>query len=228
MKGMILAAGRGTRLQSITKHIPKPLIVVHGKPLIEHRIESLRQAGITEIVINVHYLGELIKNHLGDGERLGVKIQYSTEEQLLDIAGGIYHALPLLGDAPFIVTSADILTDFPLETLALPQNSLAHLVLVTNPNYHVQGDFGLMGNRIIAPQKSPSPFKGKRVPNYTFANIALYHPHFFSSCKAGQPAPILPLFQQHFWRNRLTGQLYEGQWHNINTAVELSALSVQV
>ena len=114
MKAMLLAAGLGKRLRPITNTTPKPMLEVAGKPLIEHHLERLRKAGIEEVIINVHHLGEQIQEKLGDGTRLGVKIQYSVEAQLLETGGGIKKALPMLGDSPFLVASADTYLDFDL------------------------------------------------------------------------------------------------------------------
>ena len=105
MKAMILAAGRGERLRPLTDHIPKPLLPVAGKPLIEYHIERLVDAGINELVINHAHLGGMIEARLGDGARWGVKIQYSPEKQALETGGGIFNALTLLGAAPFLVVN---------------------------------------------------------------------------------------------------------------------------
>ena len=107
MKAMILAAGRGERLMPLTAHVPKPLLLVHGVPLIQHRIMALEKAGITDLVINLHYLGKQIQDYLGDGSQLGVSIEYVLEENLLETAGGILNALPLLGPEPFLVVPSD-------------------------------------------------------------------------------------------------------------------------
>src|SRR4051794_40100208 len=101
MKAMILAAGRGARLGALSERIPKPLLPVVGKPLIVHHLIALAKAGICEVVINVSHLGHLIQETLGDGSDYGVHIQYSVEPQALETGGGIYQALPLLGNDPF-------------------------------------------------------------------------------------------------------------------------------
>ncbi|MEW8561122.1 MAG: sugar phosphate nucleotidyltransferase, partial [Candidatus Thiodiazotropha sp.] len=103
MKAMILAAGRGERMRPITDKLPKPLLPVAGKPLIVHHIERLAQAGFRELVINHAHLGEMIESALGDGNTWGVEIRYSAERVALETGGGIDHALPLLGEAPFLV-----------------------------------------------------------------------------------------------------------------------------
>ena len=117
MKAMILAAGRGERLRPLTEHTPKPLVRVGGTPLIAHQLRWLASAGITEIVVNLHHLGEQIASFCGDGQQFGVAIQYSREEELLETAGGILNALPLLGDEPFVVLNGDVYTDFPFARL---------------------------------------------------------------------------------------------------------------
>ena len=115
---MILAAGRGERLRPLTDTTPKPLLQVKGQPLIVHHLRRLCAAGFTEVVINVSWLGDSIKDHLGDGSEHGMRIRYSDESQgVLDTGGGIFKALPLLGEQPFLVVNGDIYTDFPFASL---------------------------------------------------------------------------------------------------------------
>ena len=115
MKAMILAAGLGSRLQPLTKTVPKPMLLLRGKPLLQWHIERLVSAGIREVVVNTSWLGEQIQNYFGTGEDFGITITWSSEVEPLETGGGIYKALHLLGDDPFILMSADIWTDFPLE-----------------------------------------------------------------------------------------------------------------
>ena len=160
MKAMILAAGRGQRMRPLTDARPKPLLEAGGKPLIQHHIERLAAAGVRDLVINLAWKGAMIAETLGDGSRFGVKIAYSDEgDAALETGGGIFKALPLLGDAPFLIVNGDVWTDYPFGPLlkrfrgsALGQSGsdLAHLVLVTNPSQHPQGDFGLSAGRVTA------------------------------------------------------------------------------
>ena len=114
MKAMILAAGRGVRLRPITDETPKPLVRVGEHPLIVYHLMALAQAQINQVVINVSYQADRIMDALGDGSQFGVTINYSVEHpDDLGTGGGIAHALPLLGDSPFIVLNADIWTDYP-------------------------------------------------------------------------------------------------------------------
>ena len=120
MKAMILAAGRGERLKPLTDQTPKPMLEVGGKPLIAHQIAWLSAAGINEIVINLHHLGDQIESFCGDGTQFGVSIRYSREAVLLETAGGIVNALPLLGERPFVLLNGDVFTDFPFGQLPWP------------------------------------------------------------------------------------------------------------
>src|SRR4051812_45843567 len=123
-KAMILAAGRGERLRPLTDKIPKPLIPIAGKPLIVYHLEALASAGIKDIVINLAYQAKKIQSQLGSGEAFGINIHYSIEpeEGGLETGGGIFNALPLLGDKPFIVISSDLWTDYPFTQLIRPLN----------------------------------------------------------------------------------------------------------
>jgi len=209
MRAIILAAGKGTRLRPITNHTPKPLVRVKDRPLIEHQIIKLKNAGVDTIVVNLHYLGEQIKQHLL-AKPWGVNLLFSEEDMLLNTGGGIVHALPLLGQEPFLVVSGDVFTDYPYDQLTLQDNALAHLVFVPNPNFHHQGDFGL--------DKGTVYLDGKE--RVTYANIGLYHPDFFKSAPKG-PFPLLTLLKAHIDAKKVTGELYLGPWHNIGTETEL-------
>jgi MurNAc alpha-1-phosphate uridylyltransferase len=165
MQALILAAGRGERLMPLTKNTPKPLIKVQGKALIEHTINWLQLAGINDIIINTSYLAEQITQHLKRKNNLKAQLKFSFEPVPLETAGGIINALQYLNNKPFVVINADVFCNYDLTQLHLPQNSLAHLVLVNNPTHHLTGDFGLDKHRIIL----------KSTP-YTFAGIGLYHP----------------------------------------------------
>ena len=149
MKAMILAAGRGERMRPLTDETPKPLLRIGGQTLIERHVNALAAAGIRELVINHAHLGEQLVQALGDGAACGVDIQWSAEPAgALETGGGIFNALPLLGDAPFVVVNADIWTDFPFSELPEEPDGLAHLVLVDNPAHHPEGDFVLSSDRV--------------------------------------------------------------------------------
>lgn len=216
MKAMILAAGKGQRMRPLTDVTPKPLLIVNGQPLIVYHLQSLAKIGIKEVMINTHYLGEQIIQKIGNGERFGLKIEYSIEEQLLDTGGGIYKALQFLGPEPFLVVSADIHTDFPLHTLPPYPNSLAHLVMVDNPYYLPDGDFSL--DKGIVKSKAPG------MATFTYGNIGIYRPEFFAHAPQGA-FPLGQLLRQHIADGLITGQYYSGSWHNIGTPADLELVN---
>ena len=150
MKAMILAAGRGERMRPLTDHTPKPLLKVGSEPLIGWHIRRLKNAGFTEIVINHAWLGEQIEATLGNGAQYGVNIAYSPESTGgLETAGGIATALPLLGDAPFLVINGDVFADIDFyaarqaASSLQTSNLLAHIWLVPNPPHNPEGDFSI-------------------------------------------------------------------------------------
>ena len=149
MYAMILAAGRGERLRPLTDSTPKPLLKAGPRMLIEHHLYALSAAGFSDVVINIGHLGQQIIERLGDGSRYQLAIHYSDERNaVLETGGGIVKALPLLKSDPFLVINGDIWTDIDLSSLADNFTSLAHLVLVKNPQHHLQGDFTLQGERV--------------------------------------------------------------------------------
>lgn len=219
MKAMILAAGRGERMRPLTDLLPKPLLAVAGKPLIQYHLEALAAAGLHDIVINHAWLGHLLPQHLGTGEQFGVNISYSDEgAEGLETAGGIRKALPLLGDAPFVVVNGDVFSDYPYQQLAgkLAADSMAHLVLVPNPAQHPAGDFGISatGYALAAAQQC-----------FTFSGIAVYRPEFFRSVPAGKQK-LAPYLRQAMQQGKVTAELYQGVWHDIGTVQRLSELSL--
>jgi MurNAc alpha-1-phosphate uridylyltransferase len=219
MRAMILAAGRGERMRPLTDTRPKPLLEVGGKPLVQYHLEALARAGIKDVVINLAWQGELIRRSLGDGERFGLRICYSEEPQgALETGGGILAALPLLGPGPFLAISADVWTDFPLLSLArrLASGDVAHFVLVPNPDFRAQGDFGLDGGRLL-----------DRAPRYTYANIGVLCAEFFADRQPGR-FPLAPLMFEWIRRGRVSGELYRGRWHNVGTPMQLTQLDAQL
>lgn len=216
MKAMILAAGHGVRMRPLTDHTPKPLLEAGGKPLIVWHIEKLAQAGFREIVINIAWLGWMIPEALGDGARWGVQLHYSDEqaEGALETAGGIIKALPLLGDAPFLIVNGDVWCDYPCLPQAPPDGFLAHLVMVPNPVQHPEGDFSLQDGRVA--------LNGE--PRYTYSGISCYHPAFFAGTGPGK-RPMLPLWQAAIARGQVSGELYRGTWMDIGTPERLAQLS---
>jgi len=218
MKAMILAAGLGTRLLPVTETCPKPLIEVAGKPLLEHQLAWLRRAGITEVVINLHYLGEMIEAHIGDGSRFGTQVTYSREEALLDSGGGIAKALPLLGNAPFIWMLGDIWCPDMSFPITMPRTSLAHLILCHMQGRRDYGDFDLVQGKL---------FRNARRP-YIFTGVALLHPALFDGCPQVPFSMTRDLLFHRLGGNEITGDVFNGDWADIGSLESLSALKARV
>ena len=213
MRAMILAAGKGERMRPLTLHTPKPLIEVAGVPLIEYHLRALARAGIEHVVINHAWLGEKIEAHLGDGERFSLNITYSRESQPLETGCGIFRALPLLGDAPFIVVNGDIFTDYDFVNVPQTLDGLAHLVLVDNPEHHPEGDFSLQQERVVSPGATNT---------LTYSGIALLHPQLFTDCFNGA-FKLAPLLREAMAQGRLSGEHFAGRWIDVGTAERLAA-----
>lgn len=212
---MILAAGRGERMGDLTRATPKPLLTVGGHYLIEYAIANFARAGIKDIVINVSFCADQIQKILGDGSRYGAKFTYSIEQERLETGGGILRALPFLGDAPFLVMSSDIITNYPLADLPDQPNALAHLVMVDNPSFHPSGDFGLQNG-----------FANLDVqPTFTFGNIGIYRPELFKACDLSY-FPLKKLLFPAIRNGQITAEKYSGLWFNIGTKKDLEEARV--
>ena len=215
MKAMILAAGRGERMRPLTDTTPKPLLTVCGKPLIVHHIEALAAAGFHELVINHAWLGDQIEAALGDGANFGVRIQYSPEvPEALETGGGIFQALPLLGDGPFIVVNGDVMCDLDYQSLPPEPQGLAHLVLVPNPEHHPQGDFALE-NQLV---RAAGPVK------FTFSGIGVYRPQLFTHCKPGK-FQLAPILRRAMEEDQISGEIHKGLWMDVGTPERLLELN---
>jgi MurNAc alpha-1-phosphate uridylyltransferase len=220
---MILAAGVGERMRPLTDHTPKPLLQVGGKPLIEHHITRLAQAGFRELVINVSHLARQIIDHCGDGRRWSITIRYSLEKEPLETAGGIQLALPMLGRQPFLVVNGDIWIDYDFSRLRryrpAPEES-AHLVLVTNPPQHPQGDFLLDSAGWVRERAAGET-------GLTYAGVGIYTPGFFSAMTPGK-MPLRPLLDEAIRQSRLTGEYHPGNWEDVGTPQRLRELDEAV
>lgn len=215
MNAMILAAGRGERLRPLTDDIPKALVEIRGRSLLERHLASIRNAGVETVVINLGWLGAEIVSRVGSGARYGLQVIYSQEgDNILETGGGIHKALPLLGSKPFLVVNADVYTDMPVPRIELADEVLAHLVMVPTPDYRAHGDFDLREGLI----------RNSDAAKLTFSGIAIYRPEFFNGCEAGR-FPLAPMLREAADAGQVSGELYEGLWADVGTQARLDALN---
>lgn len=211
---MILAAGRGSRLAPLTDDIPKPLLEIHGQPLIAHQLRWLKRAGIERVVINLFHLGADIRRELGDGSQFGLTINYSIEPRLLETGGGIAHARKLLGEEPFILLNGDIWTDFDFAGLprALPPHLTAHLVTTPTPPNRSTGDFEYAHHRLWRPSSETRR-------RFVYCGIGVWRASAVGT-RTGSFSLRDVLFEAAR-QGRLAGQHFNGVWRDIGTLDEL-------
>ena len=216
MRAMILAAGLGSRMRPLTDTLPKPLLEVRGKPLIVWHLEKLARNGFRDVVINIAHLGYKLPEYLGDGSKYGLNILYSDEQEsgALESAGGIKKALPLLGDAPFLVLNGDIYSEYEFDNSFELQGKKAHLILVKNPEHNPKGDFGLRDSLVLNSDEKM----------HTFSGIAYYDPSFFDGV-ALQKSPLAPFLREAITKNDISGEVFKNMWHDIGTPQRLKEIN---
>ena len=213
-----MAAGRGERMRPITDTLPKPLVAVAGKPLIGYHLERLAAAGVREVVINLSWLGDLIRSTLRDGADYGLSISYSEEGPVpLETGGGIFKALPLLGPGPFLIVNGDTWSDIDYGHLALEDDAHGSIVLVPNPTHNKRGDFGLEGDVVV----------DREVDRFTYSGVGVYRPEFFDGCSPGR-FPMLPLMKRAISSRLLRGELHRGEWCDVGTPERLATLDADI
>ena len=214
MKAMVLAAGRGERMRPLTDATAKPLLQAGGRALIDYHLHALAAAGVTEVVVNLSWQADRIREHVGNGARFSLAVRYSDEGPVpLETGGGIRQVLDWLGPGPFLVVNADIWTDYPLGSLTLPAGSLAHLVLAPNPAHHPAGDFAL----------DPAGGVVADGPRLTYTGLGALHPQLFEGREAGR-FPLKPLLDRAQQLGRLSGETWAGRWFDVGTPARLATL----
>ena len=223
-QAMILAAGKGTRLQPLTLETPKPLVEVGGQALIVWHIKALQAAGITDITINASWLANKLMDTLGDGAQYGVKIHWSVEEdEPLETAGGIFRALQTgkLQDAPFILVNSDVWSTYDfaqLQDYTLGPDQLAHLLLIDNPKHNDSGDFAL-NNGLASEQAIAGADK------YTLAGISVMSPRLLDGLVSGQSAALAPLLKQAMIKFQITAEVITDNWIDVGTKQRLEQVN---
>ncbi|MGI4777711.1 MAG: nucleotidyltransferase family protein, partial [Janthinobacterium lividum] len=231
---MLLAAGRGERMRPLTDSLPKPLLEVRGKPLMQWPMEALAAGGVDALVVNTAWLGERVVERFGtradvgtDGVSKPMRIAYSHEGRdfgrALETAGGIVRALPLLDDIFWVMAGDVFIPDFRFTETAVRRfassGKLAHLWLVPNPAHNPHGDFGLSDDGLAHDEASAGQAR------WTFSTIALYRTAFFApphcDIERGNPqgvaAPLAPLLRAAMKKAQVSAERYPGSWTDVGT-----------
>ncbi len=234
MKALIFAAGKGERMRPLTERTPKPLLIAGGKPLIAWHLEKLAALGVRDVVVNTAWLAEQFPATLGDGSHWGLRLHYSCEgAEPLETGGGMLHALPLLGDKPFLAINGDIWTDYDFASLPSEPAGLAHLVMVANPAHNAHGDFGLDADGRLDPY--PDSPSSNALHALTFAGIGVYRFELLSGWRAvigdkagaNETPPrfgLTPLLRAAMARKQVAGEPWQGAWTDVGTPERLAQL----
>jgi NDP-sugar pyrophosphorylase family protein len=225
---MVLAAGRGTRLAPLTNTTPKPLVPVAGRPLLEHILSLLRAGGIEDVVVNLHHLGHVIEQHLGDGSRFGLRIRYSWEDPILDTGGGIKRAEPLLAGEPFVVINGDSLLEIQLREVIdfhRARGGVATMVVRHDPQAAEYGLIELDSNdrvrRLVGlpPGEVTDPLRG-----FMFPGLHVFEPAIFDWMEADVPYSIVRVTYPKLLAAGLSvyGYITGARWVTIDTPAALA------
>ena len=208
MKAMILAAGYGKRMMPLTENLPKPLLKIGNESLIERNINALLAAGFNDIIINVSYLGSMIKKHVLEVFP-NANISFSEEEIPLGTGGGVLNAIEMLGKDPFLLINADIYHQINLKDIRQDVD-IAHLVGVENPDHNVDGDFSLDSGLVSI---------NNNVNEFTWSGISVINPKIFDGLNI-EDAPFdiwKSILIEYVKKNKVTGELSKSTWVDTGT-----------
>jgi len=222
MRGMILAAGLGTRMQPLTNRLPKPLLPVAGYPIIAYPLGLLKSAGITDVVVNIHHFAHLIEERLSGSAEVGMNITFSHEEALLETGGGIARVADLMGDETFVVVNADIICDIDLRKVIEDHhryNAIATMVLRKNPDPSVipivEWD---SSSRHVVDVRSELGTKSPSSLPMMFTGIHIFGPDVFDYLMPMRESVIDGFYLPAIRENRhVHGYVFDGYWEDIGT-----------
>lgn len=216
-RAFILAGGQGVQLRPLTYELPPPMIPFHGKPLMEHTIELLKQHGITEVIVGIGYLGNKIKDHFKDGSQFGVNIRYTEEEKPLGTAGAIAHAQQLLEEEAFLVIHGDIIIDIDLNhftTFAQEEDRVGVMALTSAQSPASYGVVTLKGNQVVAFNEKPTT---KPLPSHLVsAGLYVFKSSIFAYLE-DETSLEKDVFPKLIQANQLSGYNFAGPWFDIST-----------
>lgn len=229
-RGMVLAAGFGKRLRPITDKLPKPMVPLRGRSLIDRAIDRLEAVGVKQVVVNLHHLGEQLEAHLKKRNR--PEIVFSPEAEILETGGGVKKALPLLGDAPFYAVNGDVCWldgKLPaLKRLAAAWNDAEMDALLLNqPIVTSVGYDGWVGDFIMDACGRLRRRQEREVAPFIFAGVQILHPRLFEGAPDGAFSLNL-LYDKAIAAGRLWGLRHDGEWYHIGTPEGLAEVEEEL
>lgn len=221
--GMVLAAGLGLRMRPLTEGCPKALVVLHGETLLDHALARFREAGVTRIVVNAHYLGDMVRKHLAT---LPDVVISDETDRLLDTGGGVRNALAMLGNAPFIVANCDSVwldgAEPALRRLSQAWDDAAmDALLLLHPiecanGYSGAGDFRLDPHGRVARRGTDA------TAPFIFTGVQILRPDLFAGTPE-KPFSLNIVYDKAASGGRLFGLVHDGDWFHVGTPADLAA-----
>lgn len=223
---MVLAAGFGSRLRPLTDHVPKPLVSVGAHPMIAYPLAVLRAAGIRDVLVNLHHLGDQIRAALGDGKASGLSIRYSAEDPILDTGGAIQKAQGFLGDDTFVVINSDILIDLPLADVIAwhrQRGALATMVLRPDPHAVRYGVIEIDAQSRIRRFLGQPPVVADPLRPLMFAGVHVFEPGVFDFMEPGRFGINAVTYPRMLAAGcPLFGYAFDGYWRVVDTHAGLA------
>ena len=221
-QAFILGAGMGSRMRPLTDALPKPLVPLHGRPLIDHVIDRLKAVGVEKIIVNVHYLADQLEAHLQTHKDIKVIIS-DERDSLLDTGGGLIKARPFLDDAPFFIHNSDSVwleeegaehSNLSRLSKAFDAEKMESLLLLANRHtslgYDGKGDFLLNEDGTLKRRSD------KDETDYVFAGVSIARPSFLNDAPSGAFS-LNHLWNQAISNNKLYGLKHQGLWMHVGT-----------
>lgn len=218
-RAFILAGGRGIKMRPLTYELPKTMLPVKGRPLLEYTIELLREADVRDIIILIGHLGDKIKAHFGDGSRFGVRIRYVEEAREQGTAAPLRLAASLLRDQPFLLFYGDVLVDLNLRDLIEFHKTTGGIATMALTSIDNPSEFGVVkmhGNSIVEFLEKPP--KSPKLSHLINTGVSVVEPKLLSYIpKSGYSMLENDVFPRLAREGKLFGYPFEGQWYDIGT-----------
>lgn len=226
---MVLAAGLGLRMRPLTQTTPKPLLEVGGRPMLDHALDRLQEAGVTQVVVNTHWLPEKIEDHLRD--RSAPETRISREDELLETGGGIAKALPMLGEDAFYGANADIVwrdgaTPALLRLARTWDDERMDALLMLTATVRATGYDG-GGDFLMDPMGKLTRRPERQIAPYVFTGVQILHPRLFKDVPSG-PFSMNLLYDRALDADRLYGMAHDGDWYHVGTPDAIDVADAEI